>query len=63
MFTFSILIIVGIIIISSSKGPDISINNETSQLEIGGLFYSKTIDINENVSIQMMIAFSSNHHF
>lgn len=54
IFTFSVLIVVGIIIISSSKGPNISINTETSQLEIGGLLYSKTIYIDDNVSIQIV---------
>jgi hypothetical protein len=54
VFTIIVLIAVGVIILTPLKGPNITVNTETSQLEIGGLLYSKTIDINIGVQIEMV---------
>lgn len=52
--TIVVLIVVGVILITSFRGPDISINESESTLEIDALFYSKEIQIDNNVSIDVV---------
>ncbi|MBU0996954.1 MAG: hypothetical protein KKE16_02800 [Firmicutes bacterium] len=54
VFTIVILGVVGILMLISSKGAPISVNSETSQLEIGGILYAKTIDIDNTVQIELV---------
>ena len=54
VLTVVILSVVGVIMLVSSKGASITVNADTSQLEIGGLLYSKTIDIDSSVQIEMV---------
>ena len=54
LITMIILIVVGVIMIISFKGPNISIDEINNQLEISGLFYSKDIAIDDEVLIQIV---------
>lgn len=49
------LVFVGFVLIGGSKDAEMIVNTETYQLEIsGGIFYNKTIDIDEDTFIQIV---------
>ncbi|XFA98709.1 hypothetical protein ACAG96_07515 [Candidatus Izemoplasma sp. B36] len=52
--TIAIFIFVGLMLISSFRGPEISIIESENLLDIDALFYSKEIEINETVNISLV---------